>query len=92
MAEQTCEVCGKSFNENGVCDDCGLPSKKMFLKALTQANCNNTFLGDDTKELLKKIRAKLNDDYYVDEISIVNTMSDERIIESALELLFRSLK
>jgi ribosomal protein L37E len=32
-----CEVCGKSFNQEGVCDDCGLPSKDNFIKALEQA-------------------------------------------------------
>lgn len=33
-----CEVCGKELNKDGVCNDCGLPSKDAFLKALTQAS------------------------------------------------------
>ena len=31
-----CEVCGKYFNKDGICNDCGLPSKEAFLRALTQ--------------------------------------------------------
>ena len=32
-----CEVCGKYLNKDGVCNDCGLPTKEIFLKALEQA-------------------------------------------------------
>jgi predicted amidophosphoribosyltransferase len=32
-----CEVCGKHFNKEGICNDCGLPSKDAFLKAIKQA-------------------------------------------------------
>lgn len=35
---EKCEVCGKELNKDRVCDDCGLPSKDAFLKALTQAS------------------------------------------------------
>jgi len=35
--EQNCEVCGKQFNKEGICNDCGLPSKDAFLRALGQA-------------------------------------------------------
>ena len=37
MENKYCEVCSKYFNKDGICNDCGLPSKEMFLKALQQA-------------------------------------------------------
>lgn len=37
MKTEYCEVCGRYLNKDGICNDCGLPSKEMFLKALEQA-------------------------------------------------------
>jgi len=37
MKNQYCGECGKYLNSDGVCNDCGLPGKDAFLKALSQA-------------------------------------------------------
>ena len=35
-----CEVCGKCLGRDGICKDCGLPTKKGFLNALKQGEKN----------------------------------------------------
>jgi len=34
--KEYCEICGKYLNKDGICIDCGIPTKEMFLKALNQ--------------------------------------------------------
>lgn len=47
MKIKNCEVCGKQLNKEGICDDCGLPTKDAFLKALGQIK--NINKGGDEK-------------------------------------------